>query len=90
MANGRGTSEREGGGPRGGIERKGQKESGGIPEKVLEEEIAGTRHKLQANMEIMVQEKMQLQQEQELEEVAKLSVVRKYVAEMEARRTRPY
>ena len=60
-----------------------------IPEKVLEQEIEKARRQVQVNMEIMLQERMQLQQEQELEEVSKLSVVRRQAAEIEARRTGP-
>ena len=65
-----------------------QKESGGISEGVLEDGIAKAQHHVQVNMEIMVQERMQLQQEQELEEVAKLAVVRRQAAEIEERRVR--
>ena len=66
-----------------------QEGEGGIPEDVLEHEIEKARHQVQINMHIMLQEKMQLQQEQELEEVSRLSVVRKQAAEIEARRMRP-
>ena len=69
-------------------QERNQKESGGISEGVLGDEIAKARHQVQVNMGIMVQERMQLQQEQELEEVAKLSVVRKQAAEIEERRVR--
>ena len=56
---------------------------------MLEQEIEKARRQVQVNMEIMLQERMQLQQEQELEEVSKLSVVRRQAAEIEARRTCP-
>ena len=74
----------------GEIEKWGQEEEGSISEEVLRGEIEKARHQMQTNMEIMLQEKMQMQQEQELQEVSKMSVVRKHAAEIEARRTRPH
>ena len=56
----------------------------------LEREVQEGRYQMETNMEIMLQERMQEQQEQELAMVAKLAVVRKQAEEIEKRRARPY
>ena len=56
----------------------------------LDKEIEEARHQTKVNMEIMLQERLQVQQEQELVAVAKMAVVRRQAEEIEKRRTRPY
>ena len=56
----------------------------------LDKEIEEARHQTKVNMEIMLQERLQVQQEQELAAVAKMAVVRRQAEEIEKRRTRPY
>ena len=67
-----------------------QQRDEGTQDAELDKEIERVRHQTKINMEIMLQERLQVQQEQELAAVAKMAVVRRQAEEIEKRRTRPY